>query len=243
MCFYWVCMYACMHASKWKKHGIKAVLLTYIEHGSLINEFPTVALGQIYTRLNLNWHGRPIEQEYETTSTSDTNTTILTPQYKYSSRAFKTTIAITILFKIIIPQLDPNRDVHTSQSFASDPYIHYSEILFLILCAILIARTRTYIRRRYDIQATIIEESIERAPCSCCRNLEDNDSVPFGCDVVEDYAISFLCGPCVLMQMSRHTAPYDTYEGSCCSSNGLPSHAPSMIWFLLRDFNECDVAE
>lgn len=73
----------------------------------------------------------------------------------------------------------------------------------------------------------------ERAPCACCRNLvsglEDHESVPFGCDVVEDYLLSCFCAPCVVTQMSRHTAPYDTYDGSLCSSNGLPEHAPAMI--------------
>jgi hypothetical protein len=188
----------------------------------------TVALGQIYTRLNLNWHGRPIDKEYEMTSTSDSNSNsapILTPRYKYSSRAFKTMLTITVIYKFIVPLFDPN----DTPPGLTDPFLKMYEIIFFIFIVVLIARTRTYIRSTYDIQPTVIQETIERAPCSCCRNIEEDETIPYGCGVVEDYVMSCACYPCVLTQMSRHTAPYDTYEGSMCSSTGLPEHAPSMV--------------
>jgi hypothetical protein len=53
--------------------------------------------------------------------------------------------------------------------------------------------------------------------------------LPVVCDVVEDYCVSCFCAPCSVSQMSRHTAPYETYEGSCFSSNGMPPHAPVMF--------------
>ena len=205
--------------------SIHTYIHTYIH--THIHIGTVVGLGQIYTRLNLNWHGRPIEQDYEATSTTDSNPTILTPQFKYSSRAFKIMIAITMGYKLFITWFDPYKD----ENEFYDPFLHTTYFLFLLFCAILAARTRTYIRDRYEIQATTIEQTMERAPCSCCQNLnlEDNESVPLRCDVVEDYAVSCLCLPCTVMQMSRHTAPYDTYEGSYFSSTGLPSHAPSMV--------------
>jgi len=39
---------------------------------------------------------------------------------------------------------------------------------------------------------------------------------------VADPCVSIFCTPCVLSQMGRHTADYDTYIGRCCTQNGLP---------------------
>jgi len=61
---------------------------------------------------------------------------------------------------------------------------------------------------------------------NCQESYEENGN---GCDIAEDYIMACVCQPCVISQMNRHTALYDTYEGSCCSSNGLPSHAPLMV--------------
>lgn len=180
---------------------------------------PLIALGQIYTRLNLNWHGQPNENEYESAPISNLHeSTNAPPPFttppEYSSRAFKIMVAFSIVYGVLTRMIAP-------ENFA---LIHLSNFLFLLVCAILIGRTRTQIRNRYEIQATTIEETAER--CGC-RNLED--SVPMGCDVVEDYVVSCVCAPCAVSQMSRHTAPYDTYEGSCFSSNGLPRHAPAVV--------------
>mmetsp|Transcript_12379 Transcript_12379/g.23204 ORF Transcript_12379/g.23204 Transcript_12379/m.23204 type:complete len:311 (+) Transcript_12379:146-1078(+) len=160
---------------------------------------PLVALGQIYTRLNLNWYGTPNDTPSTSTST-------------YSSRAFKIMVLLSVTYGLII------------RSMVQPSMIHFSNLLFLFFSAILIGKTRTYIRQRYEIQATFLEEIMERGGC---RHWED--SVPCGCDVVEDYCVSCFCTPCSVSQMSRHTASYDTYEGSCFSSNGLPPHAPVMF--------------
>lgn len=152
------------------------------------------------TRLNLNWHG-------------ELNSSPSTPR----SQAFKIMVVLSVLYGIIVRSIDPMRP----NAYA---IIHSLNFGFLILCGILIGRTRTTIRRRYDIQATMIEQAIERGGCS---HLED--SVPCGCDAVEDFLVSCACVPCAVSQMSRHTAPYETYEAACFSSDGMPPHAPEMV--------------
>lgn len=167
---------------------------------------PLIALGQIYTRLNLNWHGQPNDGDYGNNSNGP------------SSRAFKTMVGISVLYGFLV------RFIVFFNPAASKSWIHFSGLLFLFFCGIFIGRTRTQIRNRYEIQATLIEVAMER---SSCRNLDE--SLPFGCDVVEDYCVSFVCAPCAVSQMSRHTASYETYGGSYFSSNGMPPHAPIMV--------------
>jgi Cys-rich protein (TIGR01571 family) len=40
----------------------------------------------------------------------------------------------------------------------------------------------------------------------------------------EDCACAMLCMPCTICQMGRHTADFDTYRATCCTSTGLPRH-------------------
>lgn len=191
---------------------------------------PLVSLGQVYTRLGLNWHGQGQGQGQgdgsgggdgnggimDGNSTGNQNTV-----NQYSSRAFKIMVAITVIFNIIIKMIDP---------IDHGSWIHVYNILFLLLCGILIGRTRTTIRKRYDIQATFIQEAMEKGNIDVSHwGTGDGVTSVCGCDVVEDYCVSCLCLPCAVSQMNRHTAPYETYEGTCFSSNGLPVHAPVMV--------------
>ena len=205
---------------------------------------PLVSLGQVYTRLGLDWHGggggdgggdngggdggimdgNTTTTTTTTTTTGNQNTNTVNPN-PYSSRAFKIMVAITVLFNIIINIIDPIK--HGS-------WIHVYNITFLLLCCILIGRTRTTIRKRYDIQATLIQEALEKANVDIDLSEWGSGSGDgimrvCGCDVVEDYCVSCFCLPCAVSQMNRHTAPYETYEGTCFSSNGLPVHAPVMV--------------
>ena len=100
--------------------------------------------------------------------------------------------------------------------------VHFIHAFYLFFVVILAGRTRAFIRDRYEIQATLTSEIVER--CGLPEHI-----VPEGCDAAEDYIVAFLCMPCTISQVSRHTAPYDTYEGSCFSSTGMPPHAPSMV--------------
>lgn len=48
-------------------------------------------------------------------------------------------------------------------------------------------------------------------------------SVPKGI-LFEDTILSLFCTPCVLAQMGRHTADYDTYAARACTKTGLSDH-------------------
>lgn len=41
---------------------------------------------------------------------------------------------------------------------------------------------------------------------------------------LQDCICATFCMPCTICQMGRHTADFDTYRASCCSSTGLPRH-------------------
>jgi len=69
----------------------------------------------------------------------------------------------------------------------------------LFFCVNLIIRTRLSIRKAYEIP----EENLE------------------GC---EDLLVSIWCSCCVIGQMMRHTADYDTFRAVWFSETGLPSH-------------------
>ena len=101
--------------------------------------------------------------------------------------------------------------------------IHNLHIIHLIFAAYLAGKTRAYIRDRYDIPASALTVKV-LSKCGCRRGDESS-----GCDLVEDYVLACACAPCTISQMARHTAMYETYEGSFMNSNGLPRHAPSMV--------------
>merc|ERR1719291_736732 len=42
------------------------------------------------------------------------------------------------------------------------------------------------------------------------------------CEGVEDCMCATFCMPCAICQMGRHTADFDTYRATCCTSTGLP---------------------
>ncbi len=42
------------------------------------------------------------------------------------------------------------------------------------------------------------------------------------CGRLQDCMCATFCMPCTICQMGRHTADFDTYRASCCSSTGLP---------------------
>ena len=44
------------------------------------------------------------------------------------------------------------------------------------------------------------------------------------CGRMQDCMCATFCMPCTICQMGRHTADFDTYRASCCSSTGLPKH-------------------
>lgn len=81
-------------------------------------------------------------------------------------------------------------------------------VLFLFYLLKLVKNTRAVIRDKYQI------------PENTC----------IGC---EDCMCATFCMSCTICQMGRHTADFDTYSGTCCSSTGLPEQvelAPSAFF-------------
>jgi Cys-rich protein (TIGR01571 family) len=78
------------------------------------------------------------------------------------------------------------------------------EIMFGIYLVVMIIRTRSLIREKYSIR-------------------EEN------CVGCEDCCCAVFCNCCVVAQMARHTADYDTYPAACCTKTGLPSHVPGIV--------------
>lgn len=185
--------------------------------------FPLISLGQIYTRLDLRWNASPH------------------PYPPSNTNAFKTMVAITLLYmfaKQVIAGMEMS--YHT---------LYLVNLAYMIIIAILVGKTRKVMREMYDIPGTFTMLSRNNSFFarifgygSSHSNLyhtdqdivhdttdDENDILPLCCAETEDYCLGGCCFPCVISQMNRHTAMYDTYEGSCCSSNGLPKHAPRMV--------------
>ena len=70
-------------------------------------------------------------------------------------------------------------------------------VLYLFYFQKLVKNTREAIRVKYQIPET-----------QC-----------IGC---EDCLCSTFCMSCTICQMGRHTADFDTYNGTCCTQTGLP---------------------
>ena len=68
------------------------------------------------------------------------------------------------------------------------------------------------------------------AMCRTRQSIREQYSIPEQrCSGCEDFCCSFFCTCCTLAQMARHTGEYETYEGKCCSSTGLPVDAPFTV--------------
>jgi hypothetical protein len=173
---------------------------------------PLISLGQVYTRLELQWNGTPYNHNYH----NDNPTTM----------AFKVMIGITFGYFFLKQVI-----FYLEMTYHS---LYLLNLIYMTLIAILVGRTRRHIREKYDIPGTFtqLRESNDTV-ARCCGNGRDDDDedgiLPVCCGEVEDFCLGFVCYPCVVSQMNRHTAMYDTYEGSLFSSNGLPKHAPTMI--------------
>mmetsp|Transcript_26724 Transcript_26724/g.30590 ORF Transcript_26724/g.30590 Transcript_26724/m.30590 type:complete len:331 (-) Transcript_26724:119-1111(-) len=176
--------------------------------------FPLISLGHIFTRLGLNEnvtaHNYP-------------------PGSNQAKNAFKVMVIYTFIY-IVVKQFVVGVE-------ASYHWIYLVNLVYFLFIAILAGRTRKYVRDRYDIPSTFTQLNESGNIFARCFSRtvghvdedDDNAILPTCCAEMEDYCLSCCCYPCVISQMHRHTAMYDTYEGSCFSSNGLPKHAPAMI--------------
>lgn len=55
------------------------------------------------------------------------------------------------------------------------------------------------------------------------------------CGEFQDCMCATFCMPCTICQMGRHTADYDTYRATCCTSTGLPQHVQLASVTLYED--------
>lgn len=175
--------------------------------------FPLVSLGQIYTRLELSWHGTPIPQQ--------TNT-------HRSRLGFKIMVGMTLWYIFM-------KQIITSFELSYHTY-YLLNMIYMTFIAVLVGKTRRYMRERYDIPSTFASLRRHRlgGGNGTMHDVDEEEDEEHGivhtcCGELEDYALSAVCYPCVVSQMNRHTAMYDTYEGSVCNSDGLPKHAPQII--------------
>ncbi len=66
--------------------------------------------------------------------------------------------------------------------------------------------------------------------CRTRQSVREQYSIPEQrCVGYEDVCCAFFCTCCTLAQMARHTGEYEKYPGRCCTSTGLPSHAPFTV--------------
>jgi Cys-rich protein (TIGR01571 family) len=77
-------------------------------------------------------------------------------------------------------------------------------LMFGLYMMFLTIRTRSLVREKY---------SIPEEYCNGC----------------EDCCCGVFCNCCVVAQMARHTADYDTYPAACCNTTGLPSNVPGIV--------------
>jgi Cys-rich protein (TIGR01571 family) len=66
--------------------------------------------------------------------------------------------------------------------------------------------------------------------CKTRENTRARYSIPEErCHGCEDCCCALFCTCCTVAQMARHTGDYENYPGTCCTSTGLPSHAPLAV--------------
>jgi hypothetical protein len=161
-----------------------------------------VLLGQVMTRMNLDWIGSPIG-----------NRTGIWSPFKIMVAVTATYLSLYFGIFILAPAL--TTDNATVSSLMSGLIALRSVLVPVGFLYALVAkiRTRAYIRRKYGVRPSLC------SGCGCC-------GCGSGCD---DFCASFLCSCLTTAQMDRHTADYDKYAGDCCSANGLPQYSPTIV--------------
>jgi Cys-rich protein (TIGR01571 family) len=162
-----------------------------------------IALGQVMTRLHLDWLGSPM------TNPSSWST------FKILTVSFIASLVLRYGMSIInMPYTSPSyADAYPYDgTVASKPNwlvaldgIHhcilYAYGLYLLIAMI---RARSNLRSKY---------AIPEQYCSGC----------------EDCCCSFWCHCCVVAQMARHLNDYEHNEASCCTDTGLRNSEPHII--------------
>lgn len=159
-----------------------------------------VAAGQVITRAQLTWLGKP----------PDITTTAV--------GAFRTLLCLVfsfwvtrVLLLIVIAILDPNTD---SPVWIDPPTSYYVvcaiddllAVAYFGFTIVVLRNLRSHVRSKYAIP--------------------EANQCPAG---FEDTCCSIFCSCCVAAQMMRHTANYEVTPGRCCTDTGTPKNAPSIV--------------
>jgi Cys-rich protein (TIGR01571 family) len=158
------------------------------------------ALGQVMTRMSLDWTGSPVARVAGWWSA-----------FKVLLISFIVYIVVSQFLSMLVMPYQTNSDGQ-QVSYSDLPtwvlvvcaFQHSLAIAYAIFLLVVSTRTRAYIRQKYEIP---------EQHCSGC----------------EDCCCSFWCGCCVASQMARHTADYRTYNAACCTDTGLPETAPHVV--------------
>ena len=167
-----------------------------------------IALGQLMTRMNLNFIGS------KRNSTTTTTTGTISPFTLMFLLVIVYVAADWILALMIEPYMNAEEeDDETGQIYTADelympPWVHKVQImrqvwqfLYGLFVFVVLLRVRNHVRKRYSIPAST---------CSSC-----------GVDRLEDCCCAMWCGPCSICQMMRHTSDYRHDEAMCCTRTGL----------------------
>ena len=167
---------------------------------------PIVALGQVMTRLRLDWLARPLPVVETRYSTCAVVTAIVALPWLLHMASF-----ILVVIDEDVKHHDDNDKDGNNNNNNNNPFFrsnelrawHFNSSLGGILGLVLVfwriyilCQTRREIRRRHNIQ----EE--------CCT----------GC---EDCCCACCCPHLAIYQMSRHTGDFTRHRAACCNATGL----------------------
>ena len=176
-----------------------------------------VALGQVLTRMKLDWSATP---------DVDTPAESLTGK-KAAWSAFKIMLVIFVIYQVFDHFIYFLTQPYLSGHIDSETGVYYPpqhvplwavvfdairtsiSLAYALFILIIVARTRAYIRNMYSIP----EKHCSSKYCTGC----------------EDFCCAFWCSPCNVCQMARHTADYKQYKASCCTETGLDISAPQVV--------------
>lgn len=152
-----------------------------------------IALGQVVTRLKLNWCGRTTDKKSDQKS------------------AFSVLVAITCFYFVVKVALKTAINQITLQA-QMNPYNHdpsadgtlvllqlilsFVSLGYLIVLVIVGVNVRSAVRSKYSIPETSCQGGME--DCCCI----------------------FWCTPCSISQMLRHTGDYENKPAGCCTEHG-----------------------
>eukprot|EP00977_Amphora_coffeiformis_P016276 scaffold4976_cov161-Amphora_coffeaeformis.AAC.22 len=167
-----------------------------------------LALGQLMTRMNLNFIGSP----HSTTNGNSTTPSTISPFTLMLILVIVYVVVDCIVALMIEPYLNAEEeDEETGQIYTADelympPWVlrlrafgQAWEFFYGFFVFVVLFRVRNHVRKRYSIPSST-----------------------YGCgDGLEDCCCAMLCGPCSVCQMMRHTSDYRHDEAACCTPTGL----------------------